>query len=112
VRVFAVSGLTSGVIIEALIPKYAEAQQIRDDDNRIKATWETVPSPDGNGTIRGYLVRPFSADTRTATPAKLPGVIVIDENRGLNPHTMDVARRFAGVDFMAFAPDALNSVGG
>lgn len=112
VKAFAVVGLTSSALIEALMPKYAEAQQIRDDDNRIKATWETVPSPDGNGSIRGYLVRPFSADTRTATPAKLPGVIVIHENRGLNPHTMDVARRFALENFMAFAPDALTSVGG
>ena len=112
VKGFAVAGLTSGALIEALMPKYAEAQQIREDDNRIKATWETVPSPDGNGYIRGYLVRPFSADTRSATPAKLPGVIVIHENRGLNPHTMDVARRFALENFMAFAPDALTSVGG
>ncbi len=71
-----------------------------------------MPSPDGNGYIRGYLVRPFSADTRSATPAKLPGVVVIHENRGLNPHTMDVARRFALENFMAFAPDALTSVGG
>ena len=101
VKGFAVAGLTSGALIEALMPKYAEAQQIRDDDNRIKATWETVPSPDGNGYIRGYLVRPFSADTRTATPAKLPGVIVIHENRGLNPHTLDVARRFALENFNA-----------
>jgi carboxymethylenebutenolidase len=112
VKRFAVVGLTSGALIEALMPKYAEAQQIRDDDNRIKATWETVASPDGNGTIRGYLVRPVSADTRSATPAKLPGVIVIHENRGLNPHTLDVARRFALENFMAFAPDALTSVGG
>ncbi len=112
VKGFAVAGLTSGALIEALMPKYAEAQQIRDDDNRIKATWVTVPSPDGNGSIKGYLVRPFSADTRSATPAKLPGVLVIHENRGLNPHTMDVARRFALENFMAFAPDALTSVGG
>ncbi len=112
VRNFAVAGLTSGALIEALMPKYAEAQQIREDDNRIKASWETVPSPDGNGSIKGYLVRPFSADTRSATPTKLPGVIVVHENRGLNPHTMDVARRFALENFMAFAPDALTSVGG
>jgi carboxymethylenebutenolidase len=112
VKGFAVAGLTSGAILNALMPNYAEAQQIRDDDNRIKATWETVPSPDGNGSIKGYLVRPVSADTRSATPAKLPGVIVIHENRGLNPHTLDVARRFALENFMAFAPDALTSVGG
>ncbi len=85
---------------------------MRKDDERIKASYETVPSPDGNGYIRGYFVRPFSADTRDATPAKLPGIIIIHENRGLNPHTEDVARRFALENFMAFAPDGLTSVGG
>jgi carboxymethylenebutenolidase len=109
---FAVAGLTAGAIIDALMPNYAAAQQVRKDDERIKASYETVPSPDGNGYIRGYFVRPFSADTRDATPAKLPGVIVIHENRGLNPHTEDVARRFALENFMAFAPDTLSSVGG
>ncbi len=94
------------------MPNYALGQQVRKDDERIKASYETVPSPNGNGYIRGYFVRPFSADTRTETPAKLPGVIVIHENRGLNPHTEDVARRFALENFMAFAPDALSSVGG
>jgi carboxymethylenebutenolidase len=112
VKKFAVAGLTAGAIIDALMPKYAEAQQVRNDDDRIIATWETVPSPDGNGSIKGYLVRPISADTREATKAKLPGVLVIHENRGLNPHTMDVARRFALENFMAFAPDALTSLGG
>src|SRR5258705_5275815 len=62
--------------------------------------------------MRGYLVRPFSADSRSETPAKVPGIIVVHENRGLNPHTEDVARRFALENFMAFAPDALTSVGG
>jgi carboxymethylenebutenolidase len=109
---FAVSGLTVAAIVEALMPNYALGQQVRKDDERIKASYETVPSPDGNGFIRGYFVRPFSADSRDATPAKLPGVIVIHENRGLNPHTEDVARRFALENFMAFAPDALTSVGG
>ena len=94
------------------MPNYALGQQVRKDDERIKASYETMPSPNGNGYIRGYFVRPFSADTRDATPAKLPGVIVIHENRGLNPHTEDVARRFALENFMAFAPDALTSVGG
>ena len=94
------------------MPNYALGQQIRKDDERIKASYETVPSPNGNGFIRGYLVRPFSADSRDATPAKLPGIIVVHENRGLNPHTEDVARRFALENFMAFAPDALTSVGG
>ncbi|HTK34244.1 MAG TPA: dienelactone hydrolase family protein [Caulobacteraceae bacterium] len=112
VKRFAVAGLTTGTLIDALMPNYAAAQQVRKDDDRIKASYETVPSPNGNGSIRGYLVRPFSADTRAATSAKLPGVIVIHENRGLNPHTEDVARRFALENFMAFAPDALSTVGG
>ena len=112
VKRFAVAGLTTTAIIDALMPNYAAAQQVRKDDERIKASYETVPSPDGNGYIRGYFVRPFSADTRDATPAKLPGIIVIHENRGLNPHTEDVARRFALENFMAFAPDGLSSVGG
>src|SRR5712691_7423141 len=112
VQRFAVAGLTATAIVEALMPNYAAAQQVRKDDERIKASYETLPSPDGNGYIRGYLVRPFSADTRDATPAKLPGVIIVHENRGLNPHTEDVARRFALENFMAFAPDALSSVGG
>jgi carboxymethylenebutenolidase len=109
---FAVTGLSAGAIIKALMPNYALGQQVRKDDERIKASYETVPSPNGNGYIRGYFVRPFSADTRTDTASKLPGVIVIHENRGLNPHTEDVARRFALENFNAFAPDALSSVGG
>ncbi|SRR6266540_2409926 len=109
---FAVTGLTAAAIVEALMPNYALRQQVRKDDDRIKASYETVPSPNGHGYIRGYLVRPFSADTRTETSAKLPGIIIVHENRGLNPHTEDVARRFALENFMAFAPDALSSVGG
>ena len=73
-----IAGLTTGAIVEALMPNYAQAaQQVRKDDERIKASYETLPSPDGNGYIRGYFVRPFSADTRDATSAKLPGIIVI-----------------------------------
>src|SRR5262245_55503859 len=109
---FAVAGLSAAAIIEALMPNYALGQQVRKDDERIKASYETVPSPNGHGYIKGYFVRPFSADSRTETPAKLPGVIVVHENRGLNPHTEDVARRFALENFNAFAPDALTSVGG
>jgi carboxymethylenebutenolidase len=112
VKKFAIAGLTATAIVDALMPNYAAAQQVRKDDERIKASYETVPSPDGNGYVRGYFVRPFSADTRDATPAKLPGIIVIHENRGLNPHTEDVTRRFALENFMAFAPDGLSSVGG
>ena len=109
---FAVGGLTVTALVEGLMPSYALGQQVRTDDDRIRTSYETVPSPDGNGFIRGYLVRPFSADSRSETPEQLPGVLVIHENRGLNPHTEDVARRFALANFMAFAPDALTSVGG
>jgi carboxymethylenebutenolidase len=109
---FAVGGLTTAAVVRSLMPDYAMGQQIRADDERIKVSWETVPSPNGNGYIRGYMVRPFSADTRSETPSKLPGVLVIHENRGLNPHTMDVARRFALENFVAFAPDCLSSMGG
>ncbi|MSP94589.1 MAG: dienelactone hydrolase family protein [Alphaproteobacteria bacterium] len=112
VQKYAVAGLTASAIVEALMPNYALGQQVRKDDERIIATYETVPSPDGHGYMKGYFVRPFSAISRTQTPAKLPGVIVIHENRGLNPHTEDVARRFALENFVAFAPDALSSVGG
>ena len=112
VKRFAVAGLTTGAIVEALMPNYAAAQQVSKSDDRIKASYVTVPSPQGNGGIKGYLVRPFSADTRAATVAKLPGVLVVHENRGLNPHIEDIARRFALANFMAFAPDALSSVGG
>jgi carboxymethylenebutenolidase len=109
---FAVAGLTASAIVEALMPNYALGQQVRKDDERIKASYETIPSPNGNGYVRGYLVRPFSADSRSETPTKLPGILVIHENRGLNPHTEDVARRFALENFMAFAPDLLTSAGG
>ena len=109
---FAVGGLAAAAMMEALLPNYAQGQQVSKTDERIKATYETVPSPNGNGSIKGYFVRPFSADTRSATPAKLPGIIVVHENRGLNPHIEDIARRFALANFMAFAPDGLTSVGG
>ncbi len=112
VQKFAVGGLTTAMVIEGLMPNYAAAQQIAKNDERIKATYETVPSPKGNGSIRGYLVRPSGADTRSETPSKLPGIIVVHENRGLNPHIEDVARRFALQNFMAFAPDGLTSLGG
>jgi carboxymethylenebutenolidase len=112
VQRFAVGGLTATAIVEALMPNYALGQQVSKTDDRIKATYETVPSPQGNGSIRGYLVRPVSADTRAETPAKLPGIIVVHENRGLNPHIEDIARRVALANFMAFAPDGLTSLGG
>jgi carboxymethylenebutenolidase len=109
---FAVGGLAASTILESLMPNYALGQQVSRTDERIKATYETVPSPLGNGSIKGYLVRPVSADTRSATATKLPGVIVVHENRGLNPHIEDIARRFALANFMAFAPDGLTSLGG
>jgi carboxymethylenebutenolidase len=109
---FAIAGLTAGAIVEALMPNYALGQRVRKDDERIKATYETVPSPNGNGYMRGYFARPFSQETRSETPSKLPAVLVIHENRGLNPHTEDIARRFGLENFMAFAPDALTTVGG
>src|ERR1051325_10368701 len=112
VQRFAVGGLALATIIEALMPNYALGQRVPKTDDRIKTTYETVPSPQGNGSIKGYLVRPVSADTRAATPSKLPGIIVIHENRGLNPHIEDIARRLALANFMAFAPDGLTSVGG
>jgi carboxymethylenebutenolidase len=109
---FAVGGLAVAAIVEALMPNYAQGQQVSKTDDRIKATYETVPSPQGNGSIKGYFVRPVSADTRDATPSKLSGIIVVHENRGLNPHIEDIARRFALANFMAFAPDGLTSLGG
>jgi carboxymethylenebutenolidase len=105
-------GLAASTVISTLMPNYALGQQVSRTDDRIKATYETVPSPKGNGTIKGYLVRPISADTRSETQSKLPGVIVVHENRGLNPHIEDIARRFALANFMAFAPDGLTSLGG
>ncbi|MEJ0047736.1 MAG: dienelactone hydrolase family protein [Rhodospirillales bacterium] len=105
-------GLAAATVVSALMPKYAQGQQVSRADDRIKATYETVPSPKGNGGIRGYFVRPVSADTRSEAAAKLPGIIVVHENRGLNPHIEDIARRFALANFMAFAPDGLTSLGG
>src|SRR5688572_23519975 len=102
---FAVGGLTVASIFEGLRPNYAWAQQVAADDKRIKVGYETVQSPEGNGSIKGYLARPAKA-------GKLPGVLVIHENRGLNPYIEDVARRLATANFVAFAPDGLTSVGG
>jgi carboxymethylenebutenolidase len=103
---FAVGGLTVAAIFEGLRPNYAWAQQVAKDDARLRTSQETVPSPQGNGTIKGYLARPVNANGR------FPAVLVIHENRGLNPYIEDVARRFALANFIAFAPDGLTSVGG
>ena len=102
-----VAGMSITAMAEALMPNYAAAQQVAPTDARLKTSRETVQSPMGNGTINGYLARPASAGTN-----KLPAILVIHENRGLNPHIEDVARRFALANFMAFAPDGLTSVGG
>jgi len=112
IKKLAVGTMAASAMVEALMPQYAAAQQVSPTDNRIKASYETVPSPNGNGTIKGYFVRPTSADTRNEKPSKLPGIIVIHENRGLNPHIEDIARRLALENFMTFAPDGLTSLGG
>src|SRR5262249_57019762 len=103
---FAVGGVTASALFEMLRPNYAWAVQVPEQDSRIAAEWATVPSPRGNGSINGYLVRPSSAT------AKLPVVLVIHENRGLNPYVRDVARRLAVPGVVAFAPDRLTSVCG
>jgi carboxymethylenebutenolidase len=103
---YAVGGMTASMLLDALSPRFAEAQQIAKDDKRIKASTVEFQSPEGQGKMRGYLVRPASAS------GKLPGVVVVHENRGLNPHIEDVARRIALEGFMAFAPDALTPLGG
>ena len=102
---YAVGGMTAAALFQMLKPNYAWAIQVPRDDKRIKAESATVPSPQGNGEIKGYLVRPASS-------AKLPLVLVVHENRGLNPYIEDVARRLAVADFIALAPDALTSLGG
>ena len=102
---FASVGVSAGALFEMLKPNYAWAIQVPPDDTRIVAKTVDVPSPRGNGSIKGYLVRP-------ATAEKLPGVLVVHENRGLNPYIEDVARRLAIANFIALAPDGLTSVGG
>ncbi len=103
---FAVGGMTAGMLLDALSPKFAEAQQVPKDDKRLRAESVDYPSPQGSGTMKGYLVRP------AAGAGKLPGVLVVHENRGLNPHIEDIARRVALEKFVAFAPDALAPLGG
>ncbi len=103
---YATAGVTATMIWESLRPNYAWAQQVPKDDPRIKTESVTVDSPQGNGNIKGYFVKPAKAS------GKLPGVLVVHENRGLNPYIEDVARRLGTENFMAFAPDGLTSVGG
>jgi carboxymethylenebutenolidase len=102
---FAVGGLTAAALFEMLKPNYALAIQVPENDPRIKTETVTVQSPMGNGSIKGHLARPNNTE-------RLPVVLVIHENRGLNPYIADVARRLAVANFVAFAPDGLTSVGG
>ncbi len=103
---FTVGGLTASGILSLLAPQFAQAQQIDQADSRIKASYVEIDSPAGYGKVRGYLVRPAKAS------GKLPAVLVVHENRGLNPHIEDIARRVALDNFIAFAPDALFPLGG
>jgi len=103
---FAVGGVTAAMLLDQLSPKFVEAQVVRPQDDRIVAEYAEYDSPHGSGKMRGYLVRPAKVT------GKLPGILVIHENRGLNPHIEDVARRFALENFIAFAPDALFPLGG
>ena len=104
---FAVGGTTAVMLLDALSPKFAEAQQVARDDKRLKTDYAEFDSPNGTGKVRGYLARPANAEGK-----KLPAILVIHENRGLNPHIEDIARRLALDNFMAFAPDALTPLGG
>ena len=103
---FAVGAATAEGLLQALSPRFAEAQQVAGSDPRIKSRFVELPSPKGYGTVRGYLVQPANAK------GKLPTVLVVHENRGLNPHIEDIARRLALDGFIAFAPDALFPLGG
>ena len=105
-RKYAVGGMTAAMVLDTLSPKFAEAQQVPKDDARLSTSYVEYPSPQGYQTMRGYLVRP-------AKPTgKLPSILVVHENRGLNPHIEDIARRIALDGYMAFAPDALFPLGG
>ena len=104
---FAKVGVTAAGLLAALSPNFAAGQQVPKDDTRLKTQRLSYPSPAGNGSVNGYLARPASAGAN-----KLPAVLVIHENRGLNPHIEDIARRLALDGFMAFAPDALTPLGG
>ncbi len=103
---YAVGAVTAEVLLAELSPNFAQAQQIQGNDPRISARYVEIPSPQGYGTVRGYLVQP------AAPKGKLPTVLVVHENRGLNPHIEDIARRLALDNFIAFAPDALYPLGG
>lgn len=103
---FATAGVTAAVLLDSLAPNYALAEQVKKDDARIKTDYVVCPSPQGFGSIRGYLAKPAEVG------GKLPAVLVVHENRGLNPYVEDVVRRLALAGFLAYGPDALTSLGG
>ncbi|WP_421906510.1 YghX family hydrolase [Mameliella sp.] len=103
---FAVGGLTAAALLNMLSPNYALAEQVSFNDRDITPEYIEYPSPNGHGSVRGYLVKPANAT------GPLPAVVVVHENRGLNPYIEDVARRVAKAGFIALAPDGLSSVGG
>ncbi|HEY5862012.1 MAG TPA: dienelactone hydrolase family protein [Casimicrobiaceae bacterium] len=103
---YSVGGVTAAMLLESLSPRFAQAQQVAGSDPRISAKYVEFASPDGSGKMRGYLARPANA------AGKLPGILVVHENRGLNPHIEDIARRLALDNFVALAPDALSPLGG
>ena len=103
---FAVGGITASMLLASLSPNFAAAQVVPTDDKRIKTQMLDYASPNGSGSMKGYLAVPANAS------GKLPGVLVVHENRGLNPHIEDIARRLALDNFVAFAPDALTPLGG
>ncbi|HUQ87308.1 MAG TPA: dienelactone hydrolase family protein [Vicinamibacterales bacterium] len=98
--------MTAAMVLDMLNPKFAEAQQVPKDDKRIKTEWVEIDSPKGYGKIKAYVAKPANAT------GKLPTVLVVHENRGLNPHIEDIARRLALANFLAVAPDALTPLGG
>ena len=103
---YAAAPVTAAMLLDMLNPKFAEAQQVAKDDKRIKTEWVEIDSPKGYGKIKAYVAKPANAT------GKLPTVLVIHENRGLNPHIEDIARRLAVDNFLAVAPDALSPLGG
>lgn len=103
---FTVAGMTATTVLGLMSPNYALAEQVSFNDPDISPEYVTYPSPNGHGEVRGYMVRPAGVE------GKLPSVVVVHENRGLNPYIEDVARRLAKAGFMALAPDGLSSVGG
>jgi carboxymethylenebutenolidase len=105
---FAVGGMTAAGLLAALSPNFVAAQVVPANDTRIKTETVNVPSPSGYGTIKAYVAQPVAP----SASGKRPGVLVVHENRGLNPHIEDITRRLALEGYVAFAPDALTSLGG